>query len=113
MKLKSGLTFRIICSSTKSFVSTNQLLPILTERINTPATVRHCTKIIVKLTKKLNPGQVPIISADQPVYPIGKQVQWLCPHEFGNITWMKGSLHIEAMFLNIIGSWFDKSGQKT
>ena len=91
----------------------NQLLPILKERINTPATVRHCAKIIVKLTEKLNPGEVPIITADQPAYPIGKQVQWLYPHEFGSITWMKGPLYIETMFLNIIGSWLDKSGQKT
>ena len=88
-------------SSSKSFVSINQLLPIPPESINTPATVRHCAKIIVKLTKKLNPGQVPIITADQPVYALGKQVQWFYPHEFGSIIWMMGPLHIE-MFLILL-----------
>ena len=89
-------------SSTKSFLSISQLLPILPESINTPATVRHCARIIVKLTEKLNPSQVPIITADQPVYVLGKQVQGLYPNEFGNIIWM--------VFLNIIDTWLDGSG---
>ena len=91
-------------SSTKSFVSINQLLPILPESINTPTTVRHFSKIIAKLTKELNPDQVPIITADQPVYALVKQVQWLYPHVFGNIIWMMGPLHIEMMLLNIMGT---------
>ena len=90
-------------SSSKSPVSINQLFPILPESINTPVTVRHCAKTIVKLTEKFNPGQVPVITADQPVYALGKQVQWLYPNEFGNIIWMMGPLHIE-MFVNIIGT---------
>ena len=67
-------------SSTKSFVSINQLLPILPESINTPTTVKRFSKIIVKLTEKLNPDQVPIITADRPVYALGRQVQLLYPH---------------------------------
>ena len=97
-------------SSSKSFVSINQLLPILPESVNTPATVRNCAKIIVKLTEKLNPGQVPIINAGQLVYALGKQVQWLYPHEFGNIIWMMGPLNIEMLFLNNIGTCLDGSG---
>ena len=50
-----------------------------------------------------------IITADQPVYALGKQVQWLYPHEFGKIIWMIGPLHTD-MFLNIIGAWLDGSG---
>ena len=45
---------------------------------------------------------MPIVTADQPVYVLGKQVQWLYPHEFGNIIWMMVPLRIEMMFLNII-----------
>ena len=65
--------------SSKSFVSVNQLLPILPKSINTPVTVIHCAKIIVKSTKNLNPSQVSIITADPLVYALGKQVQWLYP----------------------------------
>ena len=80
-------------SSSKSLVSVNPLFPILPESINTSPTVRYCAKIIVKLTKKLHPGQIPIITADQPVYALGQQVQWLYPHELDNIIWMMGPLH--------------------
>ena len=38
--------------SSKSFVSINQLRLIFPESINTPATVRHCAKVIDKLREK-------------------------------------------------------------
>ena len=38
-------------------VSINQLLPILPETINSCAMVCHCSKVIVHITNKLNPGQ--------------------------------------------------------
>ena len=44
------------------------------------------------------------------MYVLGKQVQWLYPHEFGNIIWMMVPLRIEMMFLNIIDTWLDRSG---
>ena len=53
---------------------------------------------------------MPIITADQLLYTLGKQVQWLYPHEFGSIIWIMGPLHIEMMFLNIIDTWLDGSG---
>ena len=96
--------------SSKSFVSVNQLLPILPKSINTPVTVIHCAKIIVKSTKNLDPSQVSIITADPLVYALGKHVQWLYPHEFGNAIWMMRPLHIEMMFLNINGTWLDGTG---
>ena len=41
------------------------------------------------------------------MYAFGKQVQWLYSHEFGNIIWMIGPLHIELIFLNTMGTWLD------
>ena len=32
------------------------------------------------------------------------------PTEFGNVIWMMRPLHIEMMFLNIIGTWLDGTG---
>ena len=58
----------------------------------------------------MNSGQVPIITADGLMNALWKQVQWLYPHEFGNIIWMMGPLHIEMMFLNIIGTRLGESG---
>ena len=96
--------------SSKCNYSISQLLPLIPDSVNSPATVRHCTTIIKAITEKLNPGQIPVITADQPVYALGKQVQWTYPDEIGNVMWMMGPLHIEMLFLNIIGDWLNGSG---
>ena len=49
-------------------VSINHLLPILPESINSCAMICRCSNVIVAITNKLNPGQQPVISEDQPVY---------------------------------------------
>ena len=48
---------------------------------------------------------------DQPLYAIGKQIQWEWP-SLGEERYvvMMGSLHIEMMFLKTIGDWIDGSG---
>ena len=48
------------------------LLPLLNESINSPATVKHCMTVIQKVVKKVNPGQITIITADQSVYALLK-----------------------------------------
>ena len=59
-----------------TFKTMSTLLPLLEESINSPAMVRHCINIIKELVEHLNPQQMIMITADQPVYAIGKQVQW-------------------------------------
>ena len=49
-------------------------MPLLQESINSPAIVRHCMSVIQGVTKKLNPEQSTVITADQPVYTLGKQI---------------------------------------
>ena len=90
--------------------STSQLMPLLQESINSPAIVRHCMSVIQGVTKKLNPEQSTVITADQPLYTLGKQIQWMYPNEFGDVFWMMGILHIEMDVLNLIGNWLDGSG---
>ena len=53
-----------------------------------------------------------MITADQPVCAIGKQVQWLYPDEYGDhkVLMMMGPLHIEMNFLHILGTWLESSG---
>lgn len=72
--------------------------------------VRHGIEIIRKVTNRLNPGQTTVITGDQPVYAIGKQVQWRYKEEYKNVFWMMGPLHIEMLFLNCIGDWLKGSG---
>ena len=85
-------------------------LLLLSVSVNTPATVSHCALAIKSITEKLNPGQIPVITADQSVYALGKQVQWEYPEELGNEIWMMGPLHIEMLLLSMIGDWLPGSG---
>ena len=89
--------------------SINFLL-LLSVSVNTPATVSHCALAIKSITEKLNPGQIPAITADQSVYALGKQVRWEYPEELGNEIWMMGPLHIEMLLLSMIGDWLPGSG---
>ncbi len=87
------------------------MLPLINESINSKAVVRHCLKIIIKTVHDLNPGQIAIVTADQPVFAPAKQVQWQHPSEFGEdkILVMMGDLHIEMAFMDAIADWLEGS----
>ena len=55
--------------------SLDALLPLIPESINSHAVVRHCMMQIKVITNDLNTQQRPVITADQPVYALCKQVQ--------------------------------------
>ena len=70
-ELKKRCPFSTFYSKNKenmNVVSITQLLPILPKSINSCAIVCHCSKVIVAITNKLNPGQQPVITPDQPVF---------------------------------------------
>ena len=54
----------------------------------------------------LNPGQTPVIAADQPLYALAKQIQWHWPENYGEYKFvmMFGGLHIEIDAFKSIGS---------
>lgn len=85
------------------------LLPLLKESINSHAMVTHCLKVIKAILHSLNPEQVPVVTADQPVFALLKQVQWHQPSLFGEDKFviMMGSLHIEMAFINTLGDWLE------
>ena len=87
----------------------SHLLPLIPEPVTAPATVRHAVNIIHKIIEKVNPNQKVVITGDQPVYALGKQLKWRFPTEFDDTIWMLGPLHIEEMFLKLIGNWLEKS----
>ena len=75
-----------------------QLLPLLADSVNTLAMVRHCIKVIIQITQKLCPGQINIITADQPVYALGRgtvaipnRIQ-ICSLDNGSTTYRNGIL---------------------
>ena len=58
--------------------------------------------LCTELTQYLNPGQTPVLTADQPLFAIGKEIQWCFP-ELGEekILMMFGGLHIEMSILKV------------
>ena len=67
---------------------------------------------IKEIVAFLNPGQVPVIAADQPIYAVAKQVQWHWPEIYGEDKFviMFGGLHIEMAALKSIGTLLLDSG---
>ena len=97
----------------KSFeVSITSLLPLLRDQAHSVATVKHVLEKIKAIVEFLNPGQVPVIAADQPIYAVAKQVQWQWPEMYGEDKFliMFGGLHIEMAALKSIGTLLVDSG---
>lgn len=68
--------------------------------------------VIQSSTNDANPGQIPVIAMDQPLYAIVKQIQWKWSDLYGErkLVIMFGGLHIEMAFLKLLGGWLEGSG---
>ena len=88
------------------------LLPLFRDSAHTPAMVKHGMDIIKQITHQTNPGQIPVLTVDQPLYAIAKRIQWKWPEQYGEQKYvvLMGGLHIEIAMLKVIGDWLDGSG---
>jgi hypothetical protein len=93
-------------------VALTTLLPLFYEQAKSVAMIRHSMDVVKNAVEILNPGQVPIITADQPLYAVAKQIQWSWPATHGedNFIVMFGGLHIEMASLKILGNLLEGSG---
>ena len=65
------------CNRSPEFeVSITSLLPLLRDQAHSVATIRHVMQKVQDAVAFLNPGHAPVITADQPIYALAKQVQW-------------------------------------
>ena len=73
------------------------LMPLFREVSHSFATMIHCMETNEAVTQLLNPGQTPVLTMDQPLYTLGKQIQWKFPDVYGEDKYvmMLGPLHIE------------------
>jgi hypothetical protein len=51
------------------------LLPLFPDQAKSVAMISHAMNVVKKAVEILNPGQVPIITVDQPLYAVAKQTQ--------------------------------------
>ena len=95
-------------SAIRAIKTTSTLLPLLNESVNSTAMLRHTMGVVKQILLKIKI----VLTADQSVYALGKQVQWMYPEFYGesNVVMMMGALHIEMAFLNTIGDWLEGSG---
>ena len=65
--------------------------------------IKHAMFIVQTAVQHLNPGQVPVFTADQPLYAIAKQIQWSYPTSLGELHLVVtfGGLHIENAILEV------------
>ena len=92
--------------------SISSLLPLFPDESKSVAMIRHAVDMIRRAVTHLNPGQVPVIALDQPLYAVAKQIQWNWPEGYGerHVIMMFGGLHIEMAFLRLLGHWLEDSG---
>ena len=88
------------------------LMPLFLENAHSVAMIRHALNVVKLATEHVNPGQVPVIAMDQPLFALAKQIQWQWPETYGeeHFVIMFGGLNIEMTVLKALGQWLDCSG---
>lgn len=88
------------------------LLPLFYENAHSIAMIQHSMKVVTEAVHYLNPGQIPILAMDQPLFAIAKQIQWNRQDLYGEdkTVVMMGGLHIEMASLKMLGHWLNQSG---
>ncbi|KAL9954616.1 hypothetical protein ACROYT_G042180 [Oculina patagonica] len=91
------------------------LLPLFYKKADTPAMIKHGMDVIREATSFLNPGQLPVITLDQPLFALAKSIQWQWPVEYGEDRFvvMFGGLHLEMAMWSTVGDLLDVSGWTT
>ena len=91
------------------------LLPLFYEHADTPAMIKHGMNIIKQATEFLNPGQIPVMACDCPIFAKAKYIQWTWPTEYSEDKFvvMFGGLHIEMALWNVFGDYLADSGWTT
>ena len=76
------------------------------------AMIRHSMDIVSNAVFHLNPGQTPVLTFDQPLFALAKQIQWMWPDTYGEqkMVVMFGGLHIEMAALKTLGDLLHGSG---
>ncbi|EDO43913.1 predicted protein [Nematostella vectensis] len=88
------------------------LLPLFPDQAKSVAMIKHSMSVIKLFIEKINPGQIPVIAFDQPLYAVAKEVQWKWLSLYGGEKFVIvfGGLHIEMAFLKVLGQWLEDSG---
>ena len=89
-----------------------QFLPLFYEKAATAAMIKHGMNVLRWATDFLNPGQIPVIAFDAPLYALAKFTQWNWPDTHGEDKFIAifGGLHIEMAMWTTYGNYLEGSG---
>ena len=81
----------------KQGICVSSLLPLFPDAVHSPSMIAHAMNMVMKPVNYLNPGQVPVITFDQLLFAIAKQVQWQFSDLYGEdlLVIVLGGLHIK------------------
>ena len=98
--------------ASESCLTNTSLQPLFYDQAHSVSMICHSMNVVKKAVDILNPGQVPIITADQPLFTIAKQIQWnwTASHREDQFIVMSGGLHIEMATFKTISNLLDSSG---
>ena len=93
----SGYNSRLMNDESMKPKAVIGVLPLFPDKAATPSMMKHVMHLTIQGTEAFNPGQRPVLGADQPLYAIAKQLQWKFPDTLGEdkMVLMMGALHIE------------------
>ena len=82
----------------------SSLLPLFYEEAKSTAMIRHSMNIVKQSVEFLNPGQIPVLTCDQPLYALAKSIQWIWSENLSekHIVILFGGLHIKLAALRTI-----------
>lgn len=88
------------------------MLPLFHEDSKSVAMIQHSMNMIKLAVQKVKQDLLPVITLDQPLYAIAKNIQWSWPGSYGEKQFVRvlGGLHIEMAGLKVIGDWLEDSG---
>ena len=68
--------------------------------------IKHSPDAIRKSVEHMNPGQSPVVTFDQPLYALAKQIQfkWSEKYDEDKLVVMFGGLHIVMAALKMLGT---------
>ena len=74
--------------------------------------IKHGVNVLRWATEYLNPGQIPVMTFDAPLFALAKFIQWKWPDTHGEDKFvaMLGGLHIEMAMWKTYGDYLDGSG---
>ena len=91
------------------------LLPLFPEAAHSFTMIFHAMSVVKAVVAHQNPGQVPVLVADQHLFLIAKKIQWNSPQIFGEEQFVGflGGMHVEMTAFRLLGNWLDSSGWTT